>query len=227
MQNPIYCDQIAFDLFVSQIGQLETNAGICNAVTAIAMHFDRQVSPQLVALKLDDIASQVCNRVVSGSSRALTAHLHQVLFDELGFRGNTENFFDPKNSFLPSVLECKRGIPITLALVYKLVAERCGLDVVGLNTPGHFLTRLTIENERMIVDCFCGGVLLSEHEVSTRIMKVAGGEKQADSAVIEVATHRQWVTRILANLMHVFSRENRPDDIAAVAELYDVLKVAY
>ena len=227
MQNPIYCSQSAFELFVSQIGQLETDAGICNAVTAIAMHFDRGVSPQVVALELDDIANQVCNRVVSGSSRALTAHLHQVLFEELGFRGNTENYFDPKNSFLPYVLERKCGIPITLALVYKLVAGRCGLDVVGLNTPGHFLVRLNLENERMIVDCFCGGELLSAHEVSSRAMMMTGCQELADSAVIEVATHRQWVTRILANLIHAFSLENRPKDIAAVSELHDVLKVAY
>jgi regulator of sirC expression with transglutaminase-like and TPR domain len=227
MQNPIYCNQIAFDLFVSQIQQLETNTGICNAVTAIAMHFDRQISPQVVASELDEISNQVRNRVVSGSPRALTARLHQVLFDELGFRGNTENFFDPKNSFLPSVLESKRGIPITLALVYKLVAERCGLDVVGLNTPGHFLVCLNIKNERMIVDCFCGGELLSVQEVSVRNMKLTGCQQLADSAVLKAATHRQWVARILANLIHTFSLENRPDDIAAVSELYDVLKVAY
>ncbi len=227
MHNPIYCDQIAFELFVSQLGQLETDAGICNAVTAIAMHFDRRVSPQVVATELDDIANQVRNRVVSDSRRALTAHLHQVLFEELGFQGNTENFFDPKNSFLPNVLERKCGIPITLALVYKLVAGRCGLDVVGLNTLGHFLVRLTLDNERMIIDCFCGGVLLSEHDVGSRTMKMTGCEELADSAVIEVATHRQWVARILANLIHTFSLENRPDDIAAVSEFYEVLKVAY
>jgi len=227
MHNPIYCNQSAFELFVSEIGRLETNDGICNAVTAIAMHFDSRVSPQLVALELDDIANQINSRVTSGSSRALTAHLHQLLFDELGFRGDTENFFDPKNSFLPSVLECKRGIPVTLALVYKLVAGRCGLDVSGLNTPGHFLARLNMEDERMIVDCFCGGKLLSENEVNARIIKMTGCRELAESALIEVATHRQWVTRILANLIHTFSFQNRPEDIAAVSELYDALKVAY
>jgi regulator of sirC expression with transglutaminase-like and TPR domain len=227
MYSPSFCNQTAFDLFVTEIEQIETDAGICNAVTAIAMHFDPLVRPQLVALKLDDIANQVTNRVVSGSSRALTAHLHHVFFDEMGFRGNTENFFDPKNSFLPSVLEFQCGIPITLALVYKLVAGRCGLVVDGLNTPGHFLARLTFENECMIVDCFSGGKLLSEDEVIARGMKMTGGGSMAESAVIEVATHRQWVARILANLIHTFTLENRRDDIAAVSELYDVLKLAY
>ncbi|MCS5632453.1 MAG: transglutaminase-like domain-containing protein [Pirellulaceae bacterium] len=227
MHSPSYCDQTAYDLFVSEIGHIETDVGICNAVTAIAMHFDPLVCPQRVALKLDDIASQVSNRVVSGSSRALTAHLHHMLFDEMGFRGNTENFFDPKNSFLPSVLESQCGIPITLALVYKLVAGRCGLVVDGLNTPGHFLARLTCENERMIVDCFSGGKLLSENEVIGRGLKMTSEGSIAGSAVIEVATHRQWVARILANLIHTFTLENRRGDIAAVSELYDVLKLAY
>jgi regulator of sirC expression with transglutaminase-like and TPR domain len=214
-------------LFVSQLGQLETNDGICNAATAIAMHFDAQVSPQLVALELDSIADQVINSVASGSSRALTAHLHQVLFDELGFHGDTKSFFDPKNSFLPSVLEYNRGIPITLSLVYKLVAERCGLEVVGLNTPGHFLVRLNLENEQMIIDCFRGGKLLTEKEVTACIMKMTASQELADSAGTDVATHRQWVARILVNLIHIFSVQNRPKDMAAVSELYDVLKVAY
>ncbi|MBT4011122.1 MAG: hypothetical protein HOA14_10835 [Planctomycetaceae bacterium] len=118
MQKPLYCNQVAFDMFVSQIGCRETNIGICSAVTAIAMRFDRQVSLQLVALELGDIAKQVTKRVTSGSDRALIAHLHQVLFEGLGFRGDTGNFYNPKNSLLPNVLECKRGIPITLALLY-------------------------------------------------------------------------------------------------------------
>ncbi|MBT4695009.1 MAG: hypothetical protein HOB73_16860 [Planctomycetaceae bacterium] len=227
MKNPIYCNQVAFDLFVSQIDHLETNAGICNAVTAIAMHFDRQVSPEVVALELDDIASQVRKRVVSNNPRALTAHLHHVLFEELGFRGNTQNYFNPENSFLPSVLECKCGIPITLALVYKLVAERVGLEVVGLNTPGHFLARLSIENDNMIVDCFCGGELISKEEVAVRNMELTGCRPLADSAVGKVATHRQWVARILANLIHALSLKNSHCEISAVSELYDVLQVAY
>ena len=227
MHSPIYCDQTAFELFVSGIGQIETDGGICNAVTAIAMHFDPLVSAPVVNSKLDEIANQISDRVVSGSSRALTAHLHHILFDELGFQGNTENFFDPKNSFLPSVLERRCGIPITLALVYQLVAARCGLAVEGLNTPGHFLVRMAFDNERMIVDCFNGGKLLSEKDVIARGLRMSGGESIAGSAVIEVATHRQWVARILANLIHTFTLENRRDEIAAVSELYDVLKLAY
>ena len=227
MKSPLYCNQIAFDSFVSQLGQIETNDGLCNAVTAIAMHFDPQVSPQLVSLELDAIANQVISRVTSGSKRAMTAHLHQVLFSELGFRGDTVNFSDPNNSFLPSVLECKRGIPITLSLIYKLVAERCGLNVVGINAPGHFLVRLDLKNERMIIDCFSGGVLLSADEVSARIMNMTACHELADSAATDVATHRQWVARILANLIHISSVQNRPEDMAATSELYDVLKVAY
>ena len=157
-------------MFGSQIGCVETNIGICNAVTAIAMHFDRQVSPQLVALELDDIAKQV----TSGSVFPLTAHLHQVLFEELGFRGD-------------------------------------------------------IENEGMIVDCFFGDKLVRESEVYSRIRKMKGGQKlpETNSAVIEVATHRQWVTRLLANIIQALSIQNRPEDVAAVNELCDAMKVAY
>ena len=227
MDVPVYCRQEAFDAFVSEVGRLETSEGLTNAVVAIAMHFDPDACTRHVNLELDDIAGVIQGRVSSGSSRAKMAHLHQVLFEELGFRGDTENYFDPRNSFLPNVLECKRGMPITLSLVYKLVAERIGLRVCGLNTPGHFLVRLKTEDEQMIVDPFFGGELLSPTEVSARILQVTGSKEMAAESDYETVTHRQWVARILANLIHIFSIESRPEEIAAVSELYDVLKVAY
>ena len=99
--------------------------------------------------------------------------------------------------------------------------------MVGINAPGHFLVRLDLKNERMLIDCFNGGALLSADEVSARIMNITASQELADLAVSEFATHRQWVARILANLINIFSVQNRPEDMAAASELYDVLKVAY
>ena len=92
------------------------------------------------------------------------------------------------------------------------------MDVIGLNTAGYFLARLTIDNERMIVGGFFSGKLMSESEVYSRIRKMMGRQKipEINSAVIEVATRRQSVTRLLANIIQALSIQNRPEDLAAV-----------
>ena len=92
--------------------------------------------------------------------------LNHYLFDELQFTGNTANYRDLRNSFLNEVLERRTGIPISLAVVYIEVARRAGLEVEGLNFPGHFLVRCPAHAEHgytedLIIDAFHGGAILS------------------------------------------------------------------
>ena len=93
--------------------------------------------------------------------------LNEYLFDELQFTGNIEHYTDPRNSFLNEVLDRRTGIPITLAVVYMEVARRAGLEVEGINFPGHFLLRCPSRpglrfSEDLIIDAFHDGAMLSE-----------------------------------------------------------------
>ena len=92
------------------------------AAVAVAMHEFPDANPDQVDRTLKQIADEISGRVVSGNQHALVAQLHAVLFDELGFTGNTENYYAPENSYLPKVLQSRRGLPVTLSLVYK----KCG-----------------------------------------------------------------------------------------------------
>ena len=90
--------------------------------------------PAAVDLQFDERAMQAgCRNVHT------MAHLHDVLFDVVGFVGNVDDYYNPANSYLPNVLRTRRGLPITLVLIYKCVAEQLGLTVRGINSPGHFL----------------------------------------------------------------------------------------
>ena len=71
----------------------------------------------------------------SESTQAILANLHEILFTEEGFRGNTSDYYNPRNSFLPAVLESHRGIPLTLSLIYKAVGGRLGLAIRGSTAP--------------------------------------------------------------------------------------------
>ena len=98
-----------------------------NGAVAIAMHQVENVDIAEFDATLQKYADAVRSRVRGSQPQALLAHLHDVLFEEEKFTGNQEDYYNTANSYLPEVLRTKRGLPITLSLIYKVVAERLGL----------------------------------------------------------------------------------------------------
>ena len=111
MRDPTHCLPSAYQHFSQALENVESDDGLARIATAIAMHHQPGTSEEEILLELDRIASTITDRVHDDNPRALLAHLHQHLFDELGFRGNKLEYYDPRNSFLPWVIRSRRGIP--------------------------------------------------------------------------------------------------------------------
>ncbi|MGE3404157.1 MAG: SirB1 family protein [Vicinamibacterales bacterium] len=139
-----------------------------------------------------------------GRIKAFNAYL----FDDLQFTGNRERYEDPRNSCVNEVLDQRTGIPITLALVYMEVGRRAGLQVDGVNFPGHFLVRCPEVGGRggsgLIVDPFHGGALLSEHDCRVLLQKHVGSEVAFSKSLLAPATRQQIVVRMLLNLKRLY-----------------------
>ncbi|MFM8410062.1 MAG: SirB1 family protein, partial [Alphaproteobacteria bacterium] len=136
------------------------------------------------------------------------ASARRVLVDEIfarrGFGGDADHYDDPRNSFLDQVLVRRRGIPITLAIVYVATADRIGQRAVGVNAPGHFLIR----HGDVLLDAFAGGREVS-HEDFARRLRAAGVEDVAATASFLLAhppTHREVLSRMLRNLKAIHLR---------------------
>lgn len=225
-QPPNFCRPIAYEHFVRQLDTLDTTASLVQAAVAISMHELDTIAPEQIAGRLNKLSARIGGRVHSGNQQALLAHLHDVLFVEEGFAGNTERYYDAENSYLPVVLQTKRGLPIILALLYKAVAEGVGLEVEGINSPGHFLVQVRCGGEGgewMFVDPFFHGQSLSREEAFARLEQMGGREVPRDEQVLSPATHQQWLSRILANLQAQFANDGRQDDLAAMTELQEAL----
>jgi regulator of sirC expression with transglutaminase-like and TPR domain len=222
-QVPHFCRPRAYDLFREQLDILETTNGLVVAATAVAMHELEGVQPDLVLGRLDQLASRIRGRVHSSHPEALLAHVHDVLFVEERFAGNTDEYYLAENSYLPAVLQTKRGLPIILALIYKSVAEGVGLEVAGINSPGHFLAKVRLGTDWMIVDPFFHGQSLSQEEAFARLEQVSGREMPHDIKLLPTATHAQWLARIIANLQSLFAAQGRREDLAAMTELQELL----
>ena len=118
------------------------------------------------AAELDRLARR-CRELTAepASARERCRVLNRVLFHEAGFRGNTENYADPLNSFLPQVLERRKGIPISLGIVYLLVAQRIGLELEPVGMPGHFLVGCFTGSQPFFIDAFEQGAFRSPAEL--------------------------------------------------------------
>ena len=140
--------------------------------------------------------------------------LNDFLFKELHFVGNDGQYEDPRNSFINEVLDRRTGIPITLALIYMEVARRAGVDIQGINFPGHFLLRCPARrdpySQDLIIDAYHGGALLSEDACRSLLRKhsdaAAGDDEQFDAFLLGHATKPQILARMLLNLKRVYVR---------------------
>jgi regulator of sirC expression with transglutaminase-like and TPR domain len=221
--RPIHCRPQAYELFRAQMPRLEEPDALLLAATAISMHQLPDVIPALVIREVDRYAELVRRRVRSNSVDARLAHLHDVLFEEAGFVGNSDDYYNPGNSYVPLVLATHHGLPITLSLVYKAVAGRIGLRVQGINAPLHFMAGVETEGGIMLVDPFFSGRVLSRDEAFEWIEQVSGRAIPRVDEMLPPATHRQWIGRILQNLMNIFEHSRQWGYRDAMLELRGVL----
>ncbi len=140
--------------------------------------------------------------------------LSEYLFDDLGFVGNTDNYYDPRNSYLNEVLSRRLGIPITLAVIYMEVGRRLRVPLLGVGMPGHFLVRHA-EIDNLFVDPFHGGILLSANECRNMVE-----DRGADwnSEMLHPVSNRETVARILRNLREIYMHE---EDYVRALEMAD------
>ena len=229
---PAYCRAAAFAAFAEQLPHLEKTAGLFRAAFAIAQHERPTANLAQAEVAVQQLVDTVRRRVHTPSADAKLAHLHDVLFDVIGFHGNVDDYYDPANSYLPEVLKSRRGLPITLVLVYKCVAEGVGLRVHGINSPGHFLAEVECSdgtspraNSRpsMYVDPFYGGGLLTEDDVFKRIGEATGQVVSPSREWLARASGRQWISRMLTNLQAVFASAGRERDLLAMQELQSLV----
>ncbi len=228
MALPAYCRPSAYVALRNELPLLATRRGLVRAACAISAHENGITQAVETLESLNSITATVRSRSPSESQSALLAHLHDVLFDLLEFTGNVDDYYNPSNCYLPSVLATRQGIPITLALVYKYVAAELGLRVHGVNAPGHFLLAVETTEARqrslMFVDPFYGGTLLSLPETFDRIAQATGRPVEPDPKLLGPASHRAWIARILVNLTAIFARSGRERDLYAMQEMLDLVE---
>ncbi len=155
------------------------------------------------------------------------AAINHHLFNELGYSGNHDAYYDPRNSYLNEVVTRRLGNPISLALVQMDVCRRLGLPLEGISFPGHFLVRLPVEEGVLVMDPFNGGRPLGVDELRERARNNLGGETPDDQVLAQIldpAPARAILMRMLRNLYGVYAEREEWDRAARSADR--ILKLA-
>jgi regulator of sirC expression with transglutaminase-like and TPR domain len=195
------------------------NLGEAALLIAAEEYPDLAVRDYLV--KLDEMGCALRQRLDEEPrpERAVMA-LNRYLFREQGFKGNTKEYYDPRNSYLNEVLDRRTGIPITLSTVYMEVARRAGLDVEGVGLPGHFVVRVRTPGPPLLVDPFHAGTMLTEKDCQERLDRIFGGKVKMEKKMLRACRRRDMLERILRNLKAVYIRDQ---DVPRALRVVDLL----
>ena len=179
-----------------------------------ALMIARTAFPDLSVSDCTELLDRWAERLQSGlgdspSAGDILIRLNRILFDEEGFRGNRQNYYDPQNSFLNRVIERKLGIPITLSLIYSEVGRRAGYPVHGIALPGHFIAGLLHPAGVLFIDPFNQGEILTEEECQQRIEARYGRTAASDGSWKKPATKKAILQRMLRNLKAIYRHLNQ------------------
>jgi regulator of sirC expression with transglutaminase-like and TPR domain len=186
-----------------QAPDAEIDLGLTALLIAQVEHPGLKVEAYLEAL--DELALRSGARRAGDALRRLH-RLREFLFEEERFQGNTEEYFDPRNSCLNDVLERRLGIPITLSLVLMEIGRRVGLRIDGIGLPGHFVVSATIAGDRMLLDPFHGGAMLTHESAAEVVGRALGRRVTLQEEHFAPVTKRQFLIRMLTNLKAIYCK---------------------
>jgi len=195
-----------------------------------ALTFARIEDPQLdiehYVRQVDELAARVAEKISDPDDPAeIIAALNDVLFREEMFRGNTVDYYSPRNSFLHDVLDRRLGIPITLALVYMEVARRVSFQLFGVGMPGHFLLKhYDVDGRSILIDAFERGSIVTEDDCRQKLDSIYSGQVALQPEFLLPVTRRQMLTRMLNNLRAVYLSQR---DFRRAVQVVDLILVIY
>ena len=201
----------------------EQEMNLAEAALLIAMDEYPGLDVDAYLRQIDELATSVQQRLPAQAGLEDTlVTLNQFLFVEQGFSGDTDDYDDPRNSFLNEVLDRKRGIPITLSIIYMEVGRRLGLPLKGVSFPGHFLVKFSTREGEVVLDPFSGGSLMSKEDLVEMLEETYGASTDSTSAPLErllaAAGKKEILVRMLRNLKGAYLRRERYEKALTVID---------
>jgi regulator of sirC expression with transglutaminase-like and TPR domain len=216
---------LALEAFAKALATEDARIDLAHACLMIAQDAYPDLAVERYLGDIERMALRLRARMPqSYGAEARVAALNEYLYEDLGYRGNTEAYYDPRNSYLNEVMDRRTGIPITLGVLYMVLGRRIGLPLEGVSFPGHFLVRLRLRTGMLVLDPFADGVAQSEADLRERLQRVIPEGVADDVPVaelpldqfLEAASNRQILARVLRNLKGIYREIGKPERMLEV-----------
>jgi regulator of sirC expression with transglutaminase-like and TPR domain len=208
--------------FYEEINQPDEQIDLAKAALYLAQEEYPQLEPEQYLSALDSMATAVAKRLPSERyPLRMIQTLNQYLYEELGFAGNTEDYYDPRNSYLNDVIDRRLGIPITLSLIYLEISQRINFPMVGVGMPGHFLVRPAVKEMLVFVDPFHQGETMFPEDCQERLSQIYGRPVELQPEFLEPVGSRYFLARLLTNLKAIYINQN--DDLRTLTIIDRIL----
>lgn len=205
--------------FYSETRQPDEQINLAKAALYIAQEEYPKLDVDEYLKALDTMAAELSERLPEEKYPMRTIQaINSYLYEELGFAGNTSNYYDPRNSFLHQVIDRRTGIPITLSLVYLEIAKRIDFPMVGIGMPGHFIIRPNFEDSGIFVDAFNKGEVLFPEDCEERIRGIFNREVPLRPEFFQAIDKRGFLARMLGNLKMIYLQKGEAKKCLAAIE---------
>lgn len=218
----------ALEYFASLVAD-DGSLPLVEAAVAVAQDEDPGLDVQGVLARIDALADRLRSRIPADTAALPRLRLlNRYFFDELGFAGNVNHYYDPRNSLLPAVLDTRRGIPITLAVLYIEFALQIGLRAKGVSFPGHFLVKVQLPRGEVVLDPF-SGQSLSREDLDERLAPflrehgLVGDNEVPLGLFLQPAPARDVLARLLRNLKEIHRQSGDVQRLVGVLERLVIL----
>jgi len=175
------------------------------AAFAVAQVEHPELVPEHEVKRLDELTARSGACGIGDALHALH-RLREFLFEEEDFHGNAEDYYDARNSCLNDVLDRKVGIPITLSVLMIEVGRRAGLRIAGLGLPGHFIVSAHVGADRVLLDPFNAGAVLTPESAAELVSRATGRRVRLGEGHFTPASKRHIIMRMLVNLKSIYCR---------------------
>jgi len=194
-----------------EIAALDEDAfSLDRAALVMALEEYPDIDVQSYLRRLDTFAARA--EALAGINRTpinVIESINEVLFVQEGLRGNDEDYYDPRNSYLNEVLDRKLGIPISLCVVYMEVAKRIDFPIKGVGFPGHFLVKHVDNGRDIVIDAFNLGRILTPNDCQELLDKIYNGTVSMNASLLQPMEKRSILTRMLYNLKGVYTQKEQ------------------
>ncbi|WP_088892038.1 SirB1 family protein [Leptolyngbya ohadii] len=212
---------LARQRFYQEIRQPDEAIDLAKAALYLAQEEYPDLDAEEYLNALDTMAAEIKERLPEEAyPLRIIKTINQYLYEDLGYYGNKDSYYEPENSYLNQVIDRRTGIPITLSLVYLEVAKRLDFPMVGVGMPGHFLIRPVIDEMQIFVDPFSQGEVLFAEDCQQRLSEIYGRPIEMRPEFLQPVTAHYFLVRMLNNLKVIYlNQSDIPRSLATIERI--------